>query len=188
MHHRVLPALRASALVATGLIVAGCASPEQRAAAAAELAAQREAQATMRKVKDNPNADALAMDSASVQRRRERIAAVLEKNAGYGGGRAPPKLVNAKFAGPARYEGILWVKGEVVYCASAQVLWPLSLGIPHVRGAVLRIKKTENGEVMESRVYDEMSPPHECRKAEYSPFPELELARTKRRQGLGIAD
>src|SRR5262249_25431584 len=101
-------------------MVAGCATSPERAA---EIAAQRAAGDALEKAKQDPKADNLATDRASVQRRREQVAALLNKNRGYSNYLDDaPMLVNAGFAGPLTYGNDVFVKRETVYCASAEIV------------------------------------------------------------------
>src|SRR5262249_2737714 len=151
-----------------------------------EIAAQRAARDALEKAKQDPKADNLATDRASAQRRREQVAALLNKNRGYSNYLDDaPMLVNAGFAGPLTYGNDVFVKREAVYRASAEIVPLISdSSVRVVRRALIRIKRTENGsEAIEVQVMS--SAPLVCSKADYAPFPELERAREQSRQALG---
>ena len=168
-------------------MVAGCAtSPERAAEFRAELAAENAAKQAMSKASKDPTADNLPMDNASVQRRREQVAAMLEKHIGYRGliDDGAPRLLNAKFAGPFEIGGNIFYARETVYCASAEIESPIPWPVPAVRTALLRIKRTDSGEVVRAEI-GANSAPTGCAFAKYGPFPELERTRARRREAMG---
>ncbi len=134
-------------------------------------------------------AGAPAVDPALVKRRREAIAQMLEANSAYRGwpDDGASKLVNAKFAGPfvANVGGLFTPRMETVYCAAATMVYgPFS----NERTAVILIRPAPNGQ---ERIWARVGlnyTPKECVVAKYGPFPEMELARQKRRQALGKKD
>lgn len=159
--------------VVAALMVAGCAidTPAQRALA---------------KIQNDPDADNLPMDDASVRKRRMAIATLLERNGAFGLPGETPKLYDAKLAGPMQATGNLFGKPEIVYCASALYPIPFSF-FPMGAYAVIRIKKTETGaELMRASAGRKSQ--WECFQPKYEPFPELELARARHRQALGKTD
>ena len=131
-------------------------------------------------------AGAPAVDPASLRRRREAIANLLEGTLAYRTAidNGAPKLLETKFAGP--FENKTFLSGpETVYCASAKIPFWL---IPATRVAVIRVEPGENGLERIKASVGLTNTPRECLLAKYGPFPELELARQKRRQAMGKAD
>lgn len=127
-----------------------------------------------------------AVDPASLRRRREAIAHLLEGTLAYRTAidNGAPKLLETKFAGPFEYR--TFFSGlETVYCASAKIPFWL---IPDTRVAVIRVERGENGSERIRATVGLNNTPRECLLAKYGPFPELELARQKRRQAMGKAD
>jgi hypothetical protein len=131
-------------------------------------------------------AGAPAVDPASLRRRREAIAHLLEGTLAYRTAidNGAPKLLETKFAGPFEYP-TFFSGPETVYCASAKIPFWL---IPDTRVAVIRVERGENGSERIRASVGLNNTPRECLLAKYGPFPELELARQKRRQALGKAD
>jgi hypothetical protein len=131
-------------------------------------------------------AGAPPVDPASLRRRREAIAHLLEGTLAYRTAidNGAPKLLETKFAGPFEYP-TFFSGPETVYCASAKIPFWL---IPDTRVAVIRVERAENGSERIRATVGLNNTPRECRLAKYGPFPELELARQKRRQALGKAD
>ena len=178
---------RFSALPAISLfMVAGCASPERAAEFRAELAAEKAASQAMTKAMQDTTADNLPMDSASVQRRREQVATMLEKHNAYRGliDDGAPRLLNAKFAGPFEIGGNIFYARETIYCVSAEIESPIPWPVPTVRTTALRIKRTDSGEVVRAQI-GVNSAPTGCASPKYGPFPELERARARRREAMG---
>jgi hypothetical protein len=127
-----------------------------------------------------------AVDPVSLRRRREAIAHLLEGTLAYRTAidNGAPKLLETQFAGP--FENRTFFSGpETVYCASAKINFWL---IPATRVAVIRVEGGENGSERIRATVGLNNTPSECLLAKYGPFPELELARQKRRQALGKAD
>jgi hypothetical protein len=127
-----------------------------------------------------PNSDAV------VRRRREAIALMLESNRDFGiAYQVPPKITNAKFAGPFEYKGLLQTKSSTIYCASARIDFPI---IPGEYVAVMAIVPTADGKEKVVGRIGLTYVPTQCLRAPYGPFPELERARQKRREALGQTD
>jgi hypothetical protein len=97
----------------------------------------------------------------------------------------PPKITNAKFAGPFEYKGLFQTKPSTIYCASARVDFPILAG-EYV--AVMAIVPTADGKEKIVGRIGLTYVPNQCLRAPYGPFPELERARQKRRQALGKTD
>jgi hypothetical protein len=117
---------------------------------------------------------------------REAMAELLEKSIGYRSTMQPaPRLHDAKFIGPLLVGG-LFRSPEAIYCASAKIdFWP----IPAKSVALLRVVTDENGKQRIVASVGITGGPLVCRDIKnYGPFPELEAARERRRQALGVKD
>jgi hypothetical protein len=150
-------------------------------------------------VKARVEASEKALSPAYLQRRRQAIAELLEKNVGYDNN-FHVKLMEAQLAGPkvAKHrEWYNWLKPttevNAIYCAKAQLDSPLEL-YPR-RTAVIVVKNAGNGaETLQANVavngyIGVNAVPPICHGMEgYEPFPELEQARARRRQALGKTD
>jgi hypothetical protein len=93
-----------------------------------------------------PQASEPATDPASMQRRRQRIASLLEANLAYRGiiDGGAPKLAKAKFAGPFEIGGSIFHARETVYCASAEIVPPIPWPLHQIRTAVVRSHRGED--------------------------------------------
>ncbi len=140
-----------------------------------------------------------ALSPGYVQRRRQAIAELLEKNAGYDD-IFHVKLTNAQLAGPKVIKHNTWqnwlkptTEVNSIYCAKAQLDLPLEL-YP-TRTAVIVVKNEASGaetlqaSVKMNSIIGVDAEPLACHRMEgYEPFPELEQARARRRQALGKTD
>jgi hypothetical protein len=109
-----------------------------------------------------PNSDAVA------RRRRESIALMLESNRAFGiAYQVPPKITNAKFAGPFEYKGLFQMKPSTIYCASARIDFPIRAG-EYV--AVMAIVPTTDGKEKIVGRIGLTYVPNQCLRAPYGPF------------------
>jgi hypothetical protein len=136
---------------------------------------------------DGAAAAQAAPAAVMVQRKREAIAELIERNAAFGvlalGG--APKLSEAQLAGPFEYKGLFQTKPATLYCARAKMD---SFLIPTRPAAVVEFVSMPDGTVrLEGRAYTTKTP-RQCLLAKYEPFPELERARQRRRQATGKTD
>ncbi|MHB8268034.1 hypothetical protein [Bradyrhizobium sp.] len=124
-----------------------------------------------------------------LQRRRRGIAAMLEGNLRYRGALlgGAGKIANAKLAGPFEhtYPRIFSATDTTVtlYCATATLL--PSGNEPSA--VITVIHPPEGGERLMASISTLMLP-HQCRNADFKPFPEMEQLRVQRRRALGHAD
>jgi hypothetical protein len=123
-----------------------------------------------------------------LQRRRRGIAAMLEGNLRFRGALlgGAGKLANAKLAGPFEHTvpRIFSATDTTVtlYCATA------TLPMGSERSAVITvIHPPEGGERLMASI-SMLGLPHQCRNADFKPFPEMEQLRVQRRRALGYAD
>jgi hypothetical protein len=133
-----------------------------------------------------------ALSPAYIKRRRQAIAELLEKNAGYREVTDDAKLLKAQLAGP-------WViihkvrhgwfdrttEVDIFYCAKAE----LDILFYRSRTAMIMIKKMDSGTENLQAAVGTRNEPQGCRGVKsYEPFAELEQARARRRQALGKSD
>jgi hypothetical protein len=118
---------------------------------------------------------------------REAIAELLEGSIGFRSRLSPaPRIHDAKFIGPIQRSTDLFRSPEPIYCVSAKVDFPL---IPAHPVALLRVVTDENAKQRIVATIGVTSTPSACSFIkDYGPFPELEAARERKRQALGIKD
>lgn len=172
------------------LLLAGVAGPSL--AASDEKASPRPDPAVSRTAAAGPAtaaAGAVTSNPVVLQRRRQAIAQMLEGSLVY---RTlfDVKLINAKLAGPFPHKvrNALFSSEthiETLYCAKAEFVF-VGIQSPS-RVALIRVGQSSNGS---ERLYAQIPNyfPPQCGNANYGPFPELELARTRRRHALGKSD
>jgi hypothetical protein len=183
------------------LLLAGCASaggpPSQQAADQSSPPAADPNSPDA--VKARLEASEKALSPAYLQRRRQAIAELLEKNVGYDVN-FHVKLMDAQLTGPKVVKHTEWhnwlkptTEVDSIYCAKAQLDSALNL-FPR-RTAVIVVKNAGNGAetlraiVAVSSVIGMDSEPPSCHgMVGYEPFPELEQARARQRQALGKTD
>jgi hypothetical protein len=168
-------------LAALALLLA---SPVARAASALPATYQSKPnQIANTKRSDDKSAKAPA---GVVLGRREAIARLLESGRGYGlEMMGPPKLTEAKFAGPFEYKGLFQAQPATIFCVSAKVEYPI---FATTRVTVLAIVATPDGK---ERIVGRTGMnyrPAQCSYAPYGSFPELERARQKHREAMGKTD
>jgi hypothetical protein len=142
---------------------------------------------------------ATAAPAASTpQRVRMAIATFLEGNEKFRkhDNDGAPKLVKAIIAGPADYKGVFSSRPPVtVYCVQVDLV----MTNPHLwathdyLSAVITFPPSENGKQQRIqgvfRSVNTLTPSSKCAdQAAYTPFPELEQLRARRRHGLGKTD
>ena len=127
---------------------------------------------------------AQALDAVPIARRREIIARVVEQHNYFRTALddTAPKLTNAKFAGPFVTGGSFFPR-RIMYCAQAEVPWPLS----PTRTAAIWFPRNEDGSERILMKVD-TSIPYECMLVKYGPFPELVRVREERRRAMGKAN
>jgi hypothetical protein len=198
---KLFRAALACALMPAWLLLAGCASPGGIATPQAneQGAPPVEDPNSPQAIKARLEASEKALSPAHLQRRRQAIAELLEKNTGFNN-IFQAKLRNAQLAGPKviiHREWANWLKPndevDAIYCARADLDSPLQLYSR--RSAVIVVKNAGNGaETLRALVRTrgwlaadvESSA---CYRMEgYEPFPDLEQARERKRQALGKTD
>jgi hypothetical protein len=195
---KLFRATLARALMPAWLLLAGCASqggvPSQQASDQTSPAI--EDPNSPQAIKARLEASEKALSPAYLQRRRQAIAELVEKSAGFDGN-SSSKLTDARLAGPKvliHREWKNWLKPttevDVIYCAKAQL--DSSLFPP--RTALIFVRNDGNGAetlqaIVERNSYGAGVEPPGCHRMEgYEPFPDLEQARARKRQALGKTD
>jgi hypothetical protein len=161
-----------------------------------KLAGNRGSQSAARPSRPDWKRAKKRLSPAYLQRRRQAIAELVEKSAGFDGN-SSSKLTDARLAGPKvliHREWKNWLKPttevDVIYCAKAQL--DSSLFPP--RTALIFVRNDGNGAetlqaIVERNSYGAGVEPPGCHRMEgYEPFPDLEQARARKRQALGKTD
>jgi hypothetical protein len=198
---KLFQATLACALMPAWLLLAGCASPGGIPVrqASDQGAPPVEDPNSPQAIKTRLEASEKALSPAYLQRRRQAIAELLEKNAGFNN-LFQAKLRNAQLAGPKviiHREWANWLKPndevDAIYCARVDLDAPLQLYSR--RSAVIIVKNAGNGAetlraIVKTRGWLASDVEYSAcyRMESYEPFPELEQARAQKRQALGKTD
>jgi hypothetical protein len=139
-----------------------------------------------------------ALSPAYLQHRREAIAELLAKHNGFGA-EFHGRLKEAQLGGPKVLSVLDWgsvfghpTEFHAAYCAKVEM--ESVLGVYVRRSALIMVSNTGNGtEALQASVQTRGlipmdAPQSACFWMNYTPFPELEQARARQRQALGMPD